>query len=83
MAHSGVTSAGGGVSCVFNYYCDMKECTVSYVKVSITTLYGAAGKLNQSASLPVEQVLFGLEIYCKPCAVREKQGGNRDRSGEG
>ena len=39
----------------------MKERNMSYVKVSITTPYGAARKLNQSAPFPVECVLFGLE----------------------
>lgn len=51
----------GWGSCVFNYSCEMKERNMSYVKVSITTPYGAVRKLNQSAPFPVERVLFGLE----------------------
>lgn len=68
VAHSGVTSAGRG-SCVFNYGCEMQECNMSYVKVSITTPYKVARKLNQSAPFPAEFVVLGLEILETTCVL--------------
>lgn len=67
VAHSAVTSAG--VSCVFNYCGDMKECNMSYVQVSITTPHQAACKLNQSAAVPAEHVLFGLDTLQTVCLL--------------
>ena len=54
---------------------------MSYVKVSITTPYGAARKLNQSAPFPVERVVWAGSTVNR-VRVGEKQGGNRERRGE-